>query len=35
MRSTPDFMEAMDQHQQLVDTLGEDHPDTDRALRLK
>ena len=31
MKTTPEFMEAIDLHQKLVDTLGEDHPATDQA----
>ncbi len=34
MNLTPEFCAAMDTHERLVDTFGEDHPDTQRALTL-
>lgn len=34
MNLTPEFIEATERHQQLVETLGMDHPDTQRAMTL-
>lgn len=34
MTPTPEFMEAIERHLRLVDTLGMDHPETMQAMRL-
>ncbi len=34
MNPTPEFMNAIRKHRRLVDTLGMDHPDTQRAMML-
>lgn len=34
MNPTPEFVDAVQRHQRLVDALGMDHPDTKRAMML-